>query len=133
MLKSEISPNDKVRKAGGRGRRKVIPGGVPWLRVLGFGFPADFMIRYSDFFLDLIKIVLGRVAPSSHDLARNRLRKARGVRISTPNGFPSTSKSLSRATMNSARAANAHATYGSSLASRLLCLPRGAGLIKWEA
>jgi len=44
-----------------------------------------------------------------------------------PNGLPSASKSLSRVTRWVARAAKAHARKGSSLESRLRCLPSGDG------
>src|ERR1035438_259689 len=59
--------------------------------------------------------------------ALNRTTKIAGFKISMPNGFPNASKSSSYDTMIFAPAARAHARKISSLASRLRCLPKGAG------
>lgn len=58
---------------------------------------------------------------------RNRARNRRGVRLSMPNGFSRTSKSLSLEMIVFAPLASAQASTESSSGSRLRCLPTGAG------
>ena len=59
--------------------------------------------------------------------ALNRATKTAGFKISMPNGFSNTSKSLSCDTIVFAPLASAQARKISSVTSRLRCLPSGAG------
>ena len=70
---------------------------------------------------------IGLFGDEKNDPQRSCARNWRGVRISIPNGFSKTSKSLSLEIMIFDPLARAHARNGSSSGSRLRCLPTGAG------